>query len=286
MKWSNVQRTPCCSDPAVTSNRVGAQKFLGQRRTFYPMRLIHALVAGSLLLAACSGSSSGVNPPDEDGTTTPATDSTTLATPPTTGPTDPTVPPEETTSTTETSTTESTTTSTTEDETTTTLAGQSTPTTVPPSSTGLVLSNTGIGPLQFGARPDTAVEFLAGALGIATADSDWGPSFSTFGTCPGTEVRGVTFGPLTVLFGDPDGEREFFAWTYNAFASPDLFGMATADGVGLGSTTDGILALHPDAEIFPANDVLGQTARFDGFFATFTDAGSVQHLAGGLLCGE
>lgn len=253
------------------------------------MRLIHVLVAGTLILAACSGSSSGAAPPDEDGTATSAADTTTLPTPPTTAATDSTdstVAPEATTSTAETPTTESTTTSTTDDETTTTLSGQSTPTTMPQSSTGLVLSDTGIGPLKFGARPDAAVEFLAGALGTETADSGWGPSFSEFGTCPGTEVRGVTFGPLTVLFGDPDGEREFYAWTYNTFASPDLFAMATADGVGLGSTTDGIRALHPDAEMSPAGDALGQTARFEGLFATFTDAGTVQHLGGGRLCGE
>ena len=96
----------------------------------------------------------------------------------------------------------------------------------------------------------------------------------------------MTFGPLTVLFGDPDGERVFYAWTYDAFNAPDLFQLSTTEGVGLGSSTAETLEANPSSEIFPADELFPASTRLDGVFANFSDAGNVAFLGGGRLCGE
>ena len=229
-----------------------------------------------LLVAACSDSSGESAPSTIIVSTTATTDTTAAPT---------TTEPASTTSTTEaTTTTEAATTTTVADSTTTTAAA--TTTTSDAGQSELLLRPSGVGPVRFGSRPEPAAEFLRGALGQPTDDSGWTGSFSVFGTCPGTEVRGVSFGPLTVLFGDPNGSREFYAWMYDAFSSSDLFGLTTPSGIGLGSTRADIEAAHPSAEFFDDTEPFPPSANFDGFLATFDDAGVVQYLAAGMLCGE
>jgi len=158
-------------------------------------------------------------------------------------------------------------------------------TTSPPGETALVLHQNGIGPLSFGTGPDAAIEFIAGALGPASDDTGWVESFtSPFGVCPGTVVRGVTFGSLTLLFGDPDGSREFYAWSYSAFGG-DSFGLVTARGVGLGATADAIASAYPGADIELENEVFGSFAdTIDGRFFLENDA--ISGMYGGTGCGE
>ena len=148
-----------------------------------------------------------------------------------------------------------------------------------------MLHTNGVGPLAFGAGPDAAIEFIGGALGPVTDDSGWVESFtSPFGVCPGAVVRGVSFGSLTLLFGDPDGRREFYAWSYSGF-SGDTFGLVTARGIGLGSTADDIVAAYPGTDVVPEDDVVGSFAdTVDGRF--FLDDGAVNGMYGGAACGE
>ena len=138
-------------------------------------------------------------------------------------------------------TTASSQTTTTEANTTTTAAEAETtttttpPTTVDPGPTGLSLHGGGLGPVGFGRDVDTVLEYMGGIFGPATEDSGWVDSFSGFGTCPGSEVRGVTYGSLQLLFGGPDDDRTFFSWAYFDHGNGDVFGLRTPLGIGLGS---------------------------------------------------
>ncbi len=252
-----------------------------------PVRnLIHLLLAVALLAAACGGGDDGAEAPSttippstiELTPTSEVAVPTTVA-PSTTAPTTSGAP----------TTTEAVTTTT---EGTTTTTAAPTTTTSPPAETPVALSPTGVGPLQFGTAPGDAVEFLTAVLGTPTYDSGWESSFSEFGTCPGSEVRGVRFGPLTVLFSDgptsygPAGTRHFFSWTYSAFDTPDMFGLTTPQGLGLGASTEDVESVYPGVTINPADEIFPASFQEAGIFGTFDDAGRVQYLSAGDTCGE
>ncbi|MEZ5280377.1 MAG: hypothetical protein R2770_07870 [Acidimicrobiales bacterium] len=175
-----------------------------------------------------------------------------------------------------------TTTSAAEAETTTTTTP---PTTVDPGPTGLSLHGGGLGPVGFGRDVDTVLEYMGGIFGPATEDSGWVDSFSGFGTCPGSEVRGVTYGSLQLLFGGPDDDRTFFSWAYFDHGNGDVFGLRTPLGIGLGSSPAEIADAYPDAEFDEGDESLPPSARFGDMWATL-DADAVTYLSGGLSCGE
>jgi hypothetical protein len=169
-------------------------------------------------------------------------------------------------------------------------------TTLPPAPRpdGLVLLGDGLGPLAFGADPSVAVEFLSAALGTPMADSGWTDSFSVYGTCPGSEVRGVEWPGFLALFGDADdeyasGRRHFMAWTVGWFG-PDPFGMRTEAGVGIGTSRDDVAAAYLAATFNPADgnfppSVSIPTDRGD-LWGTFGDDAALQSLTAGTACGE
>ena len=242
--------------------------------------LLPVLVSVSLAAAACGGGGDGAEAPAT--TIPPSTIELT--------PTSEVAVPTTTTTTGSTTTTEVTTT--TVATTTTTTAPAATTTTSPPEDTPVALSPTGVGPLQFGSAPDDAVEFLTAVLGLPTYDSGWESSFSEFGTCPGTQVRGVRFGPLTVLFSDgptsygPAGTPHFFSWSYSAFDTPDLFGLTTPQGLGLGASVAEVETVYPGVTINSADEILPASFQEAGIFGTFDDSGRLQYLSGGDACGE
>ena len=164
-----------------------------------------------------------------------------------------------------------------------------------PRPDGLVLLGDGLGPLRFGATPETAIEFLNASLGTPMADSGWTDSFSVYGTCPGTEVRGVEWPGFLALFGDADdgysdGERHFMSWTAGWFG-PDPFGMSTEVGLAIGDSRDEIAGLYLAATFNPADGPFSPsvhipTDRGDltGFFGE--DGRSLETLTAGTVCGE
>lgn len=236
------------------------------------------LVTALLGLAACS-SAQDASPPSSLDTSTTATSTTAPVDPPTS-------PPDDSTSTSTSVPEDSTTTSSSSSTVPTSSAPPSSTTTAVPGTSGLALTRAGVGPLAFGVEPELAVEFLRGVLGPPTADSGWGPASSPFGSCPGSEVRGVSFGPLTVLFGDPDGRREFYAWTYDEREAVDTFHLATGSGIGLGATMAEVTSAHPGAVIVPAAGASPAVVTIDGVRATFDEADRVASLGGGRLCDE
>ena len=167
----------------------------------------------------------------------------------------------------------------------TTTTTSTTTTTAAPGPTGLSLLGDGLGIMRFGVDAESAIEFLGGIFGPPTDDSGWIDSFSGFGTCPGTEVRGVTYGPLTVLFGGGANDRIFFSWNYFDQGGGDVFGLTTPAGIGLGATAAEVSATYPTAEFF-SDELFGDGSRFADLFATMNEDGAVRYLSGGTGCGE
>ncbi len=289
----------------------------------WPMRILIALLAALVVLVAViagvllfGGDDEGDDlaatsvPPTVAPTTLPAT---TTSQPATTTSEATTTTVAETTTLPPTTTTEATTT-TTQATTTTTLAATTTAASEcagledlqGPLANFVFLDVDGIGTLtEFGDRDEDVITTLTCLLGEPDSDTGYVDSFSQFGTCPGTEVRGVRWGPLLTLFGDTmafgSEDREFYNWRYDAFDQPDDLGLTFPDtGLGLGTTIAELEAEYgDDVDIFEdeqiggaafligERDIAGST--IPEIFGTLTAGppdGTVQFLDSGFFCGE
>jgi len=230
------------------------------------------VLAGGLVLAACGGSD------DESASTTEFT----------------LVLPTSSTSTTTTSTT-TTTTSTTTTTTTAPTTTVATSTTVADPAVGeLLLSGDGIGTAGFGADPDGVVDYINSYLGPATNDTGWIDPL-TIGLCSGDELRQVSWGVLTLLFGDVseivEGRRHFFGYGYGdqgEIGSAPV-GLQTTRGVMIGSRVVDVRAAYPAATINPEDDFtppfffVNDSLR--GFLTGVSDDATVTAILGGGDCG-
>jgi hypothetical protein len=231
------------------------------------------LVVGGLLVSGCGGS-------DDD---TASTTEFTLLPPPTT---------------TATTTTAATTSTTSTSSTTTTTAP---PTTLAPSTTvpdpavvELLLSGDGIGTAGFGADPDGVVAYMNSYLGEPSNDTGWIDPL-TIGLCSGNELRQVSWGVLTLLFGDVSevvaGRRHFFGYTYGDQAEIGAapVGLQTTRGVMIGSRVVDVRAAYPAASINPEDDFtppfffVNESLR--GFLTGVSDDATVTAILGGGDCG-
>jgi hypothetical protein len=235
------------------------------------------IVALGLVAAACGSDS------DDADVTVPPTSATAAVTTGTTVAAS-TVPP----TTVAVTSTSSTTTSTTE-------AATTTSSTVPPAAQ-LVLGQDRLGTAMFGVEPEAVVSYVTAILGPPTADSGWADPNSAFGVCPGTEVRGVTWGDLLLLFSDESGvasgRRHFFSYTLGpAFgASITPAGMATPEGIAVGSTVAALKSAYPGVYVYGGDDVFGPyyvvSENLSGFLTGAADTDTVQSVIGGVTCGE
>jgi len=228
-------------------------------------------VVGVLALAACGGS---------DGDTASTTEFTLL--PPTSS----------TTSTTSTTTSTTSTTSTTTTTTTTTVATSTT--VADPAVRELLLSGDGIGTAGFGADPNGVIEYMNSYLGPPSNDTGWIDPL-TIGLCSGDELRQVSWGVLTLLFGDVSevvqGRRHFFGYTYGEQgeigAAP--VGLQTTRRVMIGSRVVDVRAAYPAATINPEDDFtppfffVNDSLR--GFLTGVADDATVTAILGGGDCG-
>jgi hypothetical protein len=234
------------------------------------------IVALGLAAAACGSDSDDVTLPPTSATAPVTTGTTVTAS---------TVPP----TTAAVTTTSSTTTSTTQAATTTTSS------TVPPAAQ-LVLGQDRLGTAMFGVEPEAVVSYVAAILGPPTADSGWADPNSAFGVCPGTEVRGVTWGDLLVLFSDESGvasgRRHFFSYTLGPSfgASITPAGMATPEGIAVGSTVAALKSAYPGVYVYDGDDVFDPYyvvgENLSGFLTGAADTDTVQSVIGGVTCGE
>jgi hypothetical protein len=178
------------------------------------------------------------------------------------------------------------------------------PTPAPPAA--LVLTPNGLDSVKLGDEPDAAVNALTAILGEPSLDNGWEASFSSYGTCPGTQIRAVGWGPLLLLFTDgtsayaKTARQHLFEIAYGEQYAGDppatiVIPVTTQLGITLGSTRaeikatyGGNVAFDPENEIFgPAFHVgpLGPGGIY-GFLTKATDAGKVMELVAGQLCGE
>jgi hypothetical protein len=237
-------------------------------------RLVAGLAVVGLLATACGGSDDSVSETTTEFTLLPTT-----------------IPPS-TTSTTSTTTT--TTTSTTIPPSTTSTVVQSSTTVVDPAVLALVLSGDGIGTAGFGAEPDGVIAYVNSYLGEPTNDTGWVDPL-TIGICAGSELRRVSWGVLTLLFGDVSsvvqGRRHFFGYTYGDQAEIGAapVGLTTSRGVMIGSRVVDVTAAYPAAQILPEDDftppffIVNDSLR--GFLTGVDDAATVTAIIGGDDCG-
>ena len=238
--------------------------------SFMIRRTIALFVVGGLSLVACGGS---------DGDTASTTEFTLLPS----------------TSTTSTTSTTTTTTTTTLPPTTTSTSTVAPSTTVAdPATVELLLSGDGIGTAGFGADPEGVIEYVNSYLGPPSNDTGWIDPL-TIGLCSGDELRQVSWGVLTLLFGDVSevvqGRRHFFGYAYGdqreIGAAP--VGLQTTRGVMIGSRVIDVRAAYPAATINPEDDFtppfffVNDSLR--GFLTGVSDDATVTAILGGGDCG-
>ena len=235
-----------------------------------------AAISAICLLAAACGSSGDSGGGDSSTTNFTLLPTTTSASTTTTG-----------------STSTTSTSSTTLVETTTTMV-ETTTTEVNPAITALVMSGEGIGSAGFGAEPEGVIDYISSFLGEPSNDTGWIDPLS-IGACSGDELRMVSWGVLTVIFGDVSavlqGRRHFYAYTYGVDgeigAAPS--GLVTGRGITVGSRVVDVVAAYPAATLNPEDDF---TAPFfyvndnlRGFLTGIADDSTVTAILGGENCG-
>lgn len=176
--------------------------------------------------------------------------------------------------------------------TTTTSTSSSTSTTVSPAEQ-LVLREDGLGDVLFGVDADQMITYMTDLLGTPDSDSGYLGPVSEFGSCSGTQVRGVRWGDLLIMLGDDSevaqGRVHFYSWTYGPVQgiAPVPLGPTTDGNITLGSTVSEILKVYPTAEIFN-DDILGMGFEIErtliGTLSNDSPDGVVISMTGGVAC--
>ena len=166
-----------------------------------------------------------------------------------------------------------------------------TTTTTDPAPAAIALRGDGLAVAPLGARPDAAVAAVTAELGDPSRDTGWEPSLSSYGTCPGEQIRGVEWGGLVLLFTDGTTDHgrgeHLFTWRVSDAPPP----VATAEGLGYGATAADAEELYPgQVETFPAEDpfpaFLHIQAEGGQITAYLDDQDVITNLEAGATCGE
>lgn len=176
------------------------------------------------------------------------------------------------------------------------MGGSVPPTTEPVALQELVLSGDGIGLASLGTDADQVVQYVTSILGSNTADSGWVDP-ETFGFCPGSTVRRVDWGVLSLLFSDASdvatGRPHFFGWEYGRLGEigDEPVGLHTPGGVTLGSRVVDVKGEFPDALIVEGDPELELPDQylvddsFSGWISGPNDDDFVTVMFGGYRCG-
>jgi hypothetical protein len=128
---------------------------------------------------------------------------------------------------------------------------------------GLWLLEDGLGLFAFGEPDQSAMPRLIDALGQPTADTTFTADMPDGIGGPDTTVRLVDFGSLSVTFTDwpyfrDDGAMHFVRWILFQGSGPP--GLATSEGISLGSTVDDLRAAYGERLVLPEapDDCTGQ----------------------------
>jgi hypothetical protein len=260
------------SGEASTTGSLGDGKLSSVSAAALQRFVIAVGLAGLLGAAACSSDESA-------GTTTRLTlVPTTTTTPPST-----TAPPATTTIATTTTTTAPTTTV------------PAVTTTTDPIVAALVLSDRGVGSVDFGGDPDGAIAYVSSILGDPTGDTGWIDPFE-LGACPGTEVRQVSWGALTLTFGDASnvrqGRRHLVSYSYGIDGEVGAFpvGLQTPAGITVGSRVVDVLTAYPNAALYPEDEFSSPfffvNDDLRGYVTGIDEDATVTVVLGGQGCGE
>jgi hypothetical protein len=133
----------------------------------------------------------------------------------------------------------------------------------PPSTVALedflVLDRDGLGVASFGDPAEEAVAAVTAVLGEPDEDSGWVDPLS-IGACAGTEARYVAWGALYLYFSDESaiaaGERHLFSYSYGRESDLEAIpeGLATPQGIGLGTSVEFLRAAYPDVVVEPGEE--------------------------------
>ena len=173
----------------------------------------------------------------------------------------------------------------------------------------IVLRGNGVGVFSFGAEVDEVIVGLTLRWGPPDGDSGWiSAPDSSFGVCPGSEVRVVEWRGFRVYFSDgptphgPASRAHLFTWEYRAgdpaAPQPDPGGnrppLATEAGISVGASVAELQRAYGDKlELFdseegggPAFGVQLPDGGVYGFVTSVEPAGAVRSIIGGGGCGE
>jgi hypothetical protein len=178
-------------------------------------------------------------------------------------------------------------------EVTTTTEAATTTTAAPGES--ISLRGDGIGTTFFGAESDGVLAYVESVLGPPTGDTGWVTAFdSPFGVCPGSQVRGVRWYDLVLLFSDvsdvSSSGQHLFHFQYGGTDGPTQpAGITTASGLGIGDSVTRVRELYPDAQVID-DELFGPTFitgdGMSGYLSSAADDGTVGIISGGQACGE
>lgn len=169
------------------------------------------------------------------------------------------------------------------------------PSSEPLSVQELVLSGAGVGSALLGTDPDAVIAYVSSILGGNTDDTGW-VAADAFG-CPGSEIRRVEWGVLTLVFGDASatatGRRHFIAWEYGSVGGigDEPVGLRTPGGVTLASRVVDVLGEFPEATLLEGDASLDLPDQFyvddsfSGWLSGLTEDDIVTAMLGGYRCG-
>ncbi|MEM8620467.1 MAG: hypothetical protein AAGF73_12180 [Actinomycetota bacterium] len=179
----------------------------------------------------------------------------------------------------------------------TTVAATTEPptTAVDPAVDALVLTTSGLGAAEFGADPEGVVGYVSSFLGDPTNDTGWIDPLS-IGACAGTEIRLVSWGTLTLQFGDASnvvqGRRHLYSYQYGVdgeVGAPPI-GLATPEGISVGSSVFDLGAAYPGVVLNPEDEFVAPNFYVNdnlrGFLTGLNDDAVVTVILGGIGCGE
>ena len=168
-------------------------------------------------------------------------------------------------------------------------------TVVDPALESLVLSGEGIGSAVFGNEPDGVISSVSSLLGEPTNDTGWIDPLSV-GACPGTEIRFVDWGTLSLVFGDASqvaqGRRHFFAYSYGSAGEVggEPVGLVTDAGITTGSSVIDVKAAYPGVTLNPEDDFTSPffyvSDNLSGYLTGVDDDSTVTVILGGVGCSE
>ena len=129
----------------------------------------------------------------------------------------------------------------------------------------LLLHNDGLGPFRFGDSAEAVIDALTSTIGGWDADSRES-DVGTIPTCEAGQGRQVLWGSLVLTFVERAGSEAFSSWAYgfdpltgNTDDTRGL-GLATPEGIGLGTTRSELIDIYGSTVSFVDDAVLDTTS--------------------------